>query len=226
MAGSKKWLRAMHGQKCEVCDTRMTEYAIKELRFELLPRQDGPGYAAVKTTMTAHCPTCGNAWSKIADALKPADMKSGIGWLIDRTRHIINPFTKEPIEFGESLPSENDGDNCTCEFDEKDDDGDSDDDDDDNGQDAKDGKASTQTADDPAKPPPKDNKRGRLLTQPSIRGCCPPTPITDHTLAAARRKLRCYSDIRTKPSFQRLMKQFGVRVRQDGQPLGSDDPDE
>lgn len=228
MAGSRKWLHAMHGQKCEVCETQFTEYAIKELRFELLPRQDGPGYAAVKTTMTANCPTCGNSWSKVADSIKPVDMKSAIGWLVDRTRRVINPFTKKPIEFDESLSSDagNCDDDCTCEFDEKDDDGDGEsDDDEDDDQDTV-GKASTQTAEEPTKPPPRGDKRGRLLTQPSIRGCCPPTPITDRTVAAAKLKLRCYSDVRTMPSFKRLMKQFGVRVREDGQPLGGDDPDE
>lgn len=230
MAGSRRWLRAMRGEQCKVCETKMSEYAVKELHFELLPRQDGPGYVAVKTTLTAHCPTCGNAWSKAASGLKPADMKSGVGWLVDRTRRIINPFTQQPIEFDESIItpgndpgnlSGDDGDTCTCELDEPSEQDGEDEDDDDSAA----GAASCQTQDEPAKPPPEGGKRGRLLTQPSIRGCCPPTPITDGTVEAARRVLRCYSDVRTKPSFHRLMLRFGVRVQQDGRPLEGDDGD-
>ena len=204
MAGSARWLRdSVYGRRCEVCGERFTEYAIRELRCELLVNEDGPGYGAIKTTAVAHCPTCGNSWDFVADGVNEADMKHGIGWLVARTRQCINPFTGKVVEFPEILSDASDI--CACDpSDESEDDageaGDADDDDAEPG------------CTDQKEPDPQHPNRGRRLAVPSIRSCCPPSPITDGTLKSARRVLRCYSDIRTAPSFARLMKRFGVSI--------------
>lgn len=220
MAGSRRWLRAMRGEECKVCGQKVTEFAVRELRFELLPRPNEPGYAALKTTMTAHCPCCGNAWEQVTEGIKVADMKSGIGWLADRTRRIVNPFTKQPINPAEAM---DDGGTCACEFDEEDEQDSIDDDEDE--EDVPSDVDSSVATDEPTTPPPRHRHRGRLLTQPSIRGCCPPSPITDGTVAAARRVLRCYSDRRTAASFPRLMARFGARVDTRGNPIQKEDGD-
>ena len=228
MAGSRKWLRAMHGRRCETCGIRFTEFAVKELNFKLLPRGDGDGYGAVRTTLTAYCPKCGSPRSAQADDTKPADMKAGIGWLVDRTRLVINPFTKRPVVPNEALkgyggtvePEIDDSDvDCPSERLEEDDD-------------ESEGPGGTAMGTDPepdapGEPPARNgDKRGRLLTQPSIRSCCPPSPITDGTLSAAKRTMRGYADIRTKPSFINFMLRFGVVVGENGRPLDEEDSHE
>lgn len=232
MAGSRRWLRAIRGQGCAVCGEVVSEYAIRGLTFKLVPSEEGRGYAAIEPMATVHCPTCGNVWTcnmlKVeggSDAIKPADMKSGVGWLIDRTRRIINPFTQEPSLPSETLdpfPGSHPGDDgedeggvCDCEFDQDPDDDEAGDEDDEP---------------EPATPKPSSAKgkhRGRLLTQPSIRSCCPPSPITTGSLKAAKRSLRCYSDIRTAPSFHRFMMGFGVAVHcETGDPVDEEPNDE
>ena len=226
MAGSRKWLRAFDGEKCEVCEERLSHFAIKEIHFELMPRQEGVGYGSIKTTLTAHCPTCGNGWSLIANDISAADMKSGIGWLVGRTVLHINPFTKQPYVPPETMEVADDS--CTCEFDETEPDRPSEelaeknDDEPEGGGGVATGELPSSKDSEELPPPRSGSKRGRLLTQPSVRSCCPPTPITDDTVSAAKRAFRCYSYQRTAPSFRRLMMKFGVKVDESGDPVEGD----
>lgn len=59
--------------------------------------------------------------------------------------------------------------------------------------------------------PPQSSKADRPEVYPSIRRSCPTSPITDDTVAAAKRKLRSVSFKRTSPTFQRLLSQFGIK---------------
>lgn len=237
MSGSRRWLRAVQAKACEVCGEQMTEFAIRELNFRLVPKHDGRGHSAVETKMTLHCPTCGNAYEEVAHNLKPIDMKSGVGWLVDRTRKITDSlaadeedawnFSEEPEakEHGPTVADQDD-DDCTCEFDVP---GHSGDDDAGHrsGSESHTNDEEIGPSDKAPNKPLEPSNRGRILTQPSIRSCCPADPITTGGLNSVRRSLRCYSDVRTASSFHRFMMLFGVAVHcKTGDPIeeeGTDD---
>lgn len=67
----------------------------------------------------------------------------------------------------------------------------------------------------PPKQSPKPARNNRPKVRPSIRACCPKTPITDEVLASAIRKLRFYSFWRFAKSFPKLMMRFGVDVNEE-----------
>lgn len=202
MSGSWKWIeRAVHRRVCPNCLAQFTRFATRGISVRLLPRPDGEGFGALYPTLIVPCPTCQTEHRITVGDVSRADLKKGIDWLHQRTLGPDDPFTNS---WGPDLMPNGEGDPHLLQPPPQ----------------TPEGQAREASGTGQGEPSSGNGERGRSKSlggqppriKPSIRTCCPPQPITDQTVQAAKRKLRTLSFCRTAPSFARLLKGFGVEA--------------